>query len=223
MLKRSIYSSDHMSSDNFSDTVFHQVYLAMESIENELDISIASDSDQDDLETLSCPNEEPTREDDIIHDIEKNKRDIRAASIKMRQYKMQREAFHEMVIGEDNLRKQILEYNVKLEDELKQIRDIRMSRAAKQELTGTDAWKLVDNCICGERLLDGIGDEDYGIVGYKCECTCKRILHFKCILSIQESKCPWCRSSMLFGGPLGSRKRMHNEMQGESAIIMSDD
>lgn len=222
-----------MPSDTFPDNTFYHLYLAMNSIEHELDISVCSDSDISDsssdgisdpgleIETIE-EREEVSRETDLIENISKNQREIRATSIKMRQYKSQRDAFHNMVVGENSLRVQMLEYNTKLENELQQIRENKRSEAARTELEGTDAWKLVDNCICGERLLYGVGGDDYGIVGYKCDCTCNRMLHFKCILSIQESKCPWCRSPMLFGGPLGSRKRMHNEMHDESSIMMSE-
>ena len=177
----------------------------------------STDSDDFDICGPLIRNEPPSEKEIMIEKISKRKRDIRGSDIRIRRFKVQRDSFTTMVREEERIRSKLITDTEKLERGLLAFIETEKSDDAKKELEKTDAWKLVDNCICGERLLHGIGEEGYGVVSFSCNCTCSRIMHFKCVLSVRGSKCPWCRSSMLFGS---SKKTMNNNQDSSSFDLL---
>jgi len=181
--------------------------LFFETYRMELSDSSASSTESEDEFEITIPRSGMDEKEILIENISKRKSDIRGCSIRIRRFKIQRDSFITMVTEEEKSLQTLITDTTKLEEELSTMIENEKSKDAKKELEQTDAWKLVDNCICGERLLHGVGEQGYGVVSFSCNCTCNRMMHFKCVLSVRGSICPWCRSCMLFGD---SKKRMNN-------------
>lgn len=152
-------------------------------------------------------------EESVKTRITKRKRDIRGLEIRLQRFRTQRDALTSMITTEERTRETLKKSMKTQEDKLKEIQDQKSRDVAKEELGKGDAWRLVGDCVCNERLLSGAGEEDYGVVSYSCSCTRRRMMHFKCILSVSGSRCPWCREPMMFGSSNG-KKRMMNSRDG---------
>ena len=192
--------------------------LFFETYRMELSDSSASSTESEDEFEITIPRSGMDEKEILIENISKRKSDIRGCSIRIRRFKIQRDSFITMVTEEEKSLQTLITDTTKLEEELSTMIENEKSKDAKKELEQTDAWKLVDNCICGERLLHGVGEECSGVVSFKCNCTCNRIMHFNCVLSIRGPKCPWCRSDMLFGS---SKKVLNNPPDSSSFDLIS--
>jgi len=194
-------------------TTFEPIRFRNISMESSVS-STDSESDFDfDIRGPAIGRDPPNQKEVLIEKISKRKRDIRGATVRIRRFKTQRDSFHTMMHDEEVSKNRLIQDANKLEKDLVVLTENEKSKSAREELEKTDAWKLVDNCICGDRLLHGVGEEGYGVVSFSCNCTCNRVMHFKCVLSVRESKCPWCRSSMLFGD---AKKKMNNNPDDSS-------
>ena len=111
--------------------------------------------------------------------------------IRIERFKSQRDSLCTKITAEERSRNIVTKLLEKKEEQYKDLQD---KEKAKEDLLKGDAWKLVTGeCVCNESLLEGVGKEDYGVVSYTCGCTKRRMMHFKCILSIPDIRCPWCR------------------------------
>ncbi len=172
-----------------------------------------SDSDTDsEFSMRTVPVTEVT-EESLKSCISKSKRDIRGTELRIRRFRVRRDALTAMISKDERTQEDLKKRLEEQENRLTSLQDDKSREIAKEELVKGDAWRLVGDCVCNERLLSGVGDEDYGVVSYSCSCTTRRVMHFKCVLSVSGSRCPWCREPMMFGSSRG-KKRMRNSENG---------
>lgn len=169
-----------------------------------------SDTDSDFSTKVSVP---AVTEESVRAIISRRKRGIRGADTRLRRFKSQRDSLTSMITTEERTREELRKNLEKQQDKLREMQDYKSREVAKEELGKGDAWRLVGDCVCNERLLSGAGEDGYGVVSYSCSCTVHRMMHFKCVLSVSGSRCPWCREPMMFGSSSG-KKRMRNSESG---------
>lgn len=176
------------------------------------DIDILTDSDTDSDNDFVIQRTVPT-EESLKLSISKRKRDIRDSESRLRRFRTQRDALTSMISTEERTKEELKKTLEQQEGRLGRLQDEKSRETAKEELVKGDAWRLVGDCVCEEKLLSGAGSEDFGVVSYSCSCTRRRMMHFKCVLSVSGSRCPWCREPMMFGSSNG-KKRMRNSENG---------
>lgn len=70
------------------------------------------------------------------------------------------------------------------------------------DLTFNISWKLRSKVnrqhLVYSRWFPNIGKATFGVVSYKCSCLIPRMLHLKCVVSMETQHCPMCNTRMTF-------------------------